>query len=296
MRRLSEIFDVKSKPSPQSHEDTAAARAKRKQTAGRKLIAFRTAMISVPAVLLGTGIGFGIWAWQTGRLDAQKYYLAESFYTATSAFGLTVKNVQIEGRNYTSVEEVVSAVGLTNGGPILSLDPHEAQRRFEALPWVKTATIRRQLPDTLKVELKEREPLALWQKDYRHALVDQSGEIIPDAPVRAYSHLPIVVGEGAAQTAPQLLASLEQQPDLFQKVKSAIRVSNRRWTVVLDNEVLVVLPEQAVEEAWHRLAKLQKKEKILDRAINSVDLRLPDRVVLRLIEEASDSAAIEKNT
>ena len=296
MRRLIEVFDVKTKPKIQSHEDTAAARAKRKQSASRKLVAFRTAAVSLPAILLGTAIGVGIWAWQTGRMDAQKYYLTQSLYSATSALGLKVENVQINGRNYTSVEEVVAAVGLANGGPMLSLDPHEAQKRFEALPWVKSATIRRQLPGTLKIDIKEREPLALWQKDYRHTLVDQSVDIIPDAPVRSYSHLPIVVGEGAAKTAPQLLASLEQQPELYQKVKSAIRVSNRRWTVVLDNEILVVLPEEAVAEAWHRLAKLHNNEKILDRAIKSVDLRLPDRVVLRLIEESSDSVEIEKNT
>ena len=296
MRRLIDVFDVKTKPKTQSHEDTAAARAKRKQKAGRKLIAFRTAAVSVPAILLGTGIGIGVWAWQTGRMDAQKFYLTQNFYSATSAIGLTVKNVQVNGRNYTSVEEVVSAIGLADGGPILGLDPQDTQKRFEALPWVKTAAIRRQLPDTVQIDLKEREPLALWQKDYRHTLVDHSGDIIPDAPVRAYGHLPIVVGEGAASSAPQLLASLRQHPELYKKVKSAIRVSNRRWTVVLNNEILVVLPEEAVEEAWHRLSKLQNNEKILDRAIKSVDLRLPDRVVLRLIGASSDSEKNEKNT
>lgn len=296
MRRLIDVFDVKTKPKTLSHEDTAAARAKRKQTAGRKLLAFRTAAISLPAILLGTGIGIGVWAWQTGRMDAQKFYLTQNFYSATAAIGLTVKNVQVNGRNYTSVEEVVSAIGLADGGPILGLDPQDTQKRFEALPWVKTATIRRQLPDTVQIDLKEREPLALRQKDYRHTLVDHSGDVIPDAPVRAYGHLPIVVGEGAARSAPQLLASLRQHPELYKKVKSAIRVSNRRWTVVLNNEILIVLPEEAVEEAWHRLAKLQNNEKILDRAIKSVDLRLPDRVVLRLIGASSDSEKNEKNT
>jgi cell division protein FtsQ len=298
MRRLGEIFDKpNSKPQTAfSHEDTAAARGRRKQTASRKLFAFRTASILVPAVVFGAATGIGLWAWHSGRLDAHKYYLSENLYGISAGLGLKVQNVTTKGRKFTSVEEVASAIGLHDGEAILKFEPAAAQKRFEALPWIKTAVIKRQLPDTLSIVLEERVPVALWQKDYRHSLVDQEGVLIPGAPVSDYRHLPIVVGEGAAENAAELLATLGQQPELFGKLKSAIRISNRRWSLVLKNDVLVVLPEDSIDEAWHRLARLQKSDKILDRAITSVDLRLPDRVVLRLIEQQVDSASKEENT
>jgi cell division protein FtsQ len=64
------------------------------------------------------------------------------------------------------------------------------------------------------------------------------------------------------------------------------RVADRRWTLTFDNGVKLHLPEQDLGRAWAKFAQLERNQGLLDRDIAVVDLRLPDRLVVRLSPDA----------
>ena len=97
---------------------------------------------------------------------------------------------------------------------------------------------------------------------------------------------PLVVGEGANMRARSLMHILEAEPTVKDHVQSAVLVGGRRWTLKLDRGIDARLPEEGEAEAVARLATLMREQKLLERAIVAVDLRMPDRVVMRLTDEA----------
>ena len=179
-----------------------------------------------------------------------------------------------------------SALGADFG---LVLDLSGAKERLEALAWVRSAAVERRLPDGIYVRLVEHEPVAVWQHHEKFDLIDQDGAVIPQAQAAAFPELPQVVGAGAPGAASDLVEMLASEPALASRVTASVRVGERRWTLQFDNGVEAALPEDSPAAAWHRLAALERSDKVLERDITAIDMRLDDRLVLRLSPDAAKS-------
>ena len=158
------------------------------------------------------------------------------------------------------------------------------------MPWVKKAEVTRILPGKLKIQLEEREPFALWQQDGKVRLIDETGHVITSRGLANYAHLPMVVGQGADTKAMDLYSLLEEFPELAARVKTAVHVGDRRWDLIFDNGVRVKLPEAAPaaydsQMAWQKFASLQAEYRLLEREVSVIDMRLPDRMILRVSPE-----------
>src|SRR5437762_1416210 len=171
-----------------------------------------------------------------------------------------------------------------------------AKEQLETLPWVRSATIERRLPGTLFVRLAERRPLAVWQHGGIQQLIDREGAVIPVDDLSRFAHLPTVVGDDAAPYAAALIDMLTNRPELAPRVTAAVRVGGRRWNLRIDNAIDVMLPEENAESAWSRLAELERTSLLLKRDVQTVDLRLPDRLVLRVNAPPAPQAAPTKKS
>lgn len=200
--------------------------------------------------------------------------------------GLSVRAITVTGRAHTGRAELLKALNVSRGSPILSIDLMAAHQRIVALPWVREARISRRLPDTIRLELIERIPVAIWQRGGEMVLVDRDGVSIAARDMREFGQLPLIVGKGAPAGAQQLFAMLASEPRLQQRVAAAIRVGERRWNLRFHDGIDVRLPEQGAEDAWHKLALYEQTKGLLGRDIEIVDLRHPDRVVVRLTQGA----------
>lgn len=107
---------------------------------------------------------------------------------------LRVGKVDVRGGHFLSEGEVRELLGPAVGENILNLDIEALKGRLRASPWVADATVSRTLPDTLRVEIRERVPLALAEMD-RLYLMDGDGALIDIyGPRTAGFDLPIVRG------------------------------------------------------------------------------------------------------
>jgi len=212
----------------------------------------------------------------------------------TGLLGLTVSDISVEGRETTDRETILAALDAGPGTPILAVSPTRAKDQLEALPWVRTAVIERRLPGTIYVRLVERKPLALWQHGGKIELIDREGDVIPVVQLGQFASLPMVVGEGAPRHAAELLHLLASEPELAARVTAAIRVGDRRWNLRIDNAIDVLLPADEAANAWSQLARLERSNAILKRDLQSIDIRLPDRLVLRVSPEVPKAAPMPK--
>lgn len=217
---------------------------------------------------------------------------------ASASAGLSVQEIFVEGRIETAGTEVLDVLDVSRGTPILTFDPAAAKAELESLPWVRSASVERRLPDTVYVRLKERRPLALWQRHGQHALIGDDGKEIARADIARFSQLPVVVGDDAPAHAAALLSLLSTEPDLARRVTAAVRVGERRWNLRIDagadRTVEVQLPEVNPAAAWVRLAEAVRASGLFDRNVVNVDLRLPDRLVVRVIKEPPPAAPAKR--
>ena len=228
-------------------------------------------------ILAAAGLGLTLL-----HLFAQGASLRERMGNVTAGLGLRIQDVVIEGRQKTPEALLRAAIGVIPGAPILTYSVEAARANIEKIQWVASATVERRLPSTIVVHLIERRPFAVWQHDGHFMLIDRDGQTVTDSDVASFaSQLPLVVGNGAPAAAAALIDALTAQPDIFARVTAAVRVGERRWNLRLNNGTDVLLPEGEEVKALARLAELQEAHALLDRPLQAVDLRLPDRFVFR---------------
>jgi cell division protein FtsQ len=259
------------------------ARARRRRVT-RNL---RKAALWGAPIALVAGLGAG--AVLSGQIPVHDF--SSAALSATAALGLVVSEIEVEGRETTDTATILAALDAHAGGPILSVNPARAKQQLEALPWVRSAAIERRLPGTLYVHLVERKPLAVWQHDGKQELIDRDGTIIPVTDLSRFAKLPTIVGGDAARRgAAELIEELASQPDLAARVTAAVRIGDRRWNLRVDNAIDVLLPEDDAAGAWAKLAELERANRVLQRDVRTVDLRLPDRLVVRVNDPAAKEA------
>jgi cell division protein FtsQ len=254
---------------------------------GRRRIDLRgwrgTALIGACVVLAAGGSGFLLQ--RGGLLDALEPKLAQDGISLAAKLGLVVGNIEVDGRAMTTKAAILRAVGATRGTPILAVSPSAAKAQLETLPWVRSAAVERQLPDTIHITIVERMPFAFWQRQGKLALIDRDGTVITDTGLDRFPGLIVLVGDDAPQNAAKLLEMIASEKTIANRVTAAVRVGGRRWRLHLDNGINVELPEENAAAAWKQLAELDRDSQILARNIEVIDMRLSDRLVVRTVPE-----------
>lgn len=232
------------------------------------------------ALAVGLPLALAVHAGTAGRVGRD---LAGHIDGLAAGAGLRLARITFEGNRHESPETLMATMAVHRGDPILGLDLSGMRERIAASPWVSQVTLERRLPAELHVTVAEREPVAIWQSEGRYFLIDSQGQTI-SSEIDGYRNLPLVVGEGAEARAAPLLAMLATEPALAARVRAAQWVGDRRWNIEFDQPsggIEVRLPEDSPEAAWHQLAQLEHETQLLERKVVVIDMRLPDRYVLR---------------
>lgn len=208
---------------------------------------------------------------------------SENMIKATaSTFGFAVEDVKVVGNSETSDIDILGQLELDGETSLVGLSAENARQTIAKLPWVESAEVRKVYPGTLLVSLEERKAFAVWQNGQELSLIDSAGDtIVPFRPGR-YNTLPLVVGEGAEKRVKGFVDEVAAYPSLAGKVRAYIRVADRRWDLLLENGVRIMLPEDEPMKALAEIERLDGEKHLLSRDIASVDMRLDDRVTVKL--------------
>ncbi|MBV8848379.1 MAG: FtsQ-type POTRA domain-containing protein [Methylobacteriaceae bacterium] len=258
--------------SPASRESRFVAFAKRR---GTPLLIFS---------LIGTSIAYG--AVRGGGYAAFVEQYGRPADIIARNIGFPIAAVAVSGESGLTPSEILDASGISTQNSLAFLDVAGVRDRLRTIPLVKEASVRKLYPDRLAIDITERQPYALWQQDGRLSVIASDGTVIDTMRDGRFVDLPFVVGEGANTHLSDYLALIDKAGDLKSKIRAGVLVSERRWTLTTTNGIEIMLPEHHPERALAALASLDREARILDKDVISLDLRLPDRVVARLSEEA----------
>ena len=240
-----------------------------------------TAFVLVGALLLGAVRG--------GHVDALIEGARDTRDALANAAGFGVATLAINGRKHMSQDEILAVAGITAKRSLLFLDAAEIRARLKTSPWITEANVLKLYPDRLQIDITARAAFALWQKDGHVAVISEDGAVLQDQVASSFTKLPLFVGAGAAPRAREFLALLDRFPALRGQMRAMVFVGERRWNLHMTNGIDIRLPEYDVERALQTLARLNDDKRLLTRDITAVDLRLPDRVTVRLSEEAAEA-------
>ena len=206
---------------------------------------------------------------------------------AANTVGFRIASIALGGQKYVSREEILGIAGVTGRTSLLFFDADLARTNLKANPWIADATVLKLYPDRLHIAVTEREAFALWQKDGRVSVIAADGTMVQSYVAPRFARLPLVVGQGAERQASEFLSVITRYPEIRDQVRASVLVAERRWNLRLKNGIDVRLPETGLAQAIDTLLALDREKSLLSRDITAIDLRLPDRVTVRL----SDAAA-----
>lgn len=232
-------------------------------------------------LIFGVALGGPTWLWQSGWVADTAETVFDGIAEQMADAGLRVDQIYLQGRTNESAAAINRALDVRRGAPLLTVDLDAARQRIEDLQWVRVASVEREFPNAIRVRIVERRPLALWQRGKKLVLVDDQGVVIADRNPGRFPHLLVVVGDDAPSHADALLTILSREPALKKRVDAAVRIGERRWNIRMDNGVYVRLPESEALEAWQRFARLERQHGLLKQDLVSIDLRIPDQLIVR---------------
>ncbi len=205
----------------------------------------------------------------------------------------TLKVIRIDGASEMQLRRV-NALTVRNTalprirGNFFTANLDTVRAAFEAVPWVRKATIRREWPNTLLVTIEEHQPLGTWGEDGR--LVSVKGDVFTANLDEAEEDGELPEFAGPEGSAPEVVARYADLQKWFAPLglaPDAVQLSGRyAWKVRLDNGVTVELGrEQTPATLQERVARLvsvypQLAARLQER-IESVDMRYPNGLALK---------------
>ena len=239
-------------------------------------------------------------AWLAARLLVLAIVLGYAGYRGVTliaaASSLQIGHMVVRGHERLSTGEVRALVEGLRGQNILAVDLDEWQQKLLSSPWVESATIRRVLPSTVEISVRERRPMGIGRLGTAMYLVDARGVIIDEyGPAYADIDLPIIDGIGAppqdggsivdvarAEFAARVIGAISARPELARRV-SQIDVSDLHDAVlILDGDpALLRLGDTEFVARLQQYIDLAPALHERLAGIDYVDLRFDERLYVR---------------
>ena len=271
MMRVSPI-----KPGLRGSQNWMAAQMRAAKHSPKAFVRFVLKIIGTFLALIFLGL------WLGGYLPAVREGLNNWKIDRLMAAGFVVEKIDVMGEGRLNERDIRLAAQIQTGSYFFGVDLDAARDRTESLPWVDRAVVRRLWPNRIVVQIVETTPYALWQNEGQLHLLAETGALI--VPVEAMESVPsglrTYIGADAPATAKHIEMILTPFDEIWPRVESLVQFPSGRWDLHLKNNMIVKLPNQDVERAVQRLAKLDRETFILSREVGAIDLRLSDRIGL----------------
>jgi cell division protein FtsQ len=221
----------------------------------------------------------------SGVIGRGTHAVGRGMDAAIADAGFGISEIHIAGNRRTPYKQVLEVLGMKPGQSIFSADLWSARGRLARLDWIASAEIHRRYPDAIFVTLVEKRPFALWQPPYNSfgnslgdakggiLVVERNGRPITGHDVEKFRRLPKLVGAGAPQAAADLVDAVAAHRATVARVAAYSRVSMRRWNLILDDGVVVQLPETDWQKQLDVLEHLIIDKGVLERDVTEIDLR-----------------------
>ncbi len=239
----------------------------------RAMLSFRYPMLVMTlGLILLTALAALFASGVIGR-SVHRTHAAIDAAVADAGFGIS--RLHLGGNLRTAPATILAALGFEPGQSIFTADLQDARARLLRLPWVAKAEVKRRYPDDISVRIVEKQPFARWQSPSGLYVVERSGDLITDKDLGPFGKLPLLAGDGAPKVAAEFVDAVAQHRAIVARVQAYQYQSRRRWNLLLDDGVIVKLPETGWQKQLDALEYLIVDKGILERDLAEIDLRSP---------------------
>ena len=197
-----------------------------------------------------------------------------------------VKLMSIEGASGEVSEDIREIMSLDFPVSSFDLDLAEMRARTEELDAVAIAELQIRPGGILHFAIEQREPAIVWRRADGLEVLDRTGARVGPLDARSQrADLPLIAGEGADEAAVEALRILAVAGPVQERIRGLLRVGERRWDLVLDKGQTIKLPENGAVAALERVMARAQIQDLLERRIEVIDMRNPDRPTVRVAPE-----------
>ena len=194
--------------------------------------------------------------------------------------GFIIKNIEISGVNHLNKNDIIKIINAYNDINIFNVNIKNIYKEIKNNTWTKKASIEIIYPNTIKILLTEKKPIAIWQNRYGNSLITRSGDVIFEKNLEEFkNYLPIVVGQNAHKKVQSILNIFSKNKDFVTNIWSLTFVNQRRWDVHFNQGLTIKLPSKSLEKAWEKVLYLDKEFNILNLGLTELDLRNPNQIL-----------------
>ena len=198
---------------------------------------------------------------------------------------LPLERVIIKGNHYFTKKQVVKIMGVHKGDNLLMISLEKISDQLQTNPWIKEVFLRKILPSTIYVEIKESTPTAFLSDRQSLYLLDEDGLVLEQIKDKMGLTLPILTGIRLDKDKKKIREALYLIQVLKEKgipIDTEVRISaTDRYGLVMDMRGEIIRfgygdYKDKVERLFAVISELQKKGE--DAAY--LDLRFSDQVVV----------------
>jgi len=264
---------------------------------------FDRAMVMIPfsddtlhrVFLAGILGAAAVLAWMVASFAGVPAMAQQQLAAFASDAGFEVRRVDVRGVKHLNELKVYERVLAARNRAMPLVDLQALRENLMELSWIKDARVSRQLPDTLVIDIVEREPHAVLRKPGQLVLIDAEGHELEAVSRENAKGRMILSGPGAGKQVATLLHLLEAAPALKPQVREAEWIGNRRWNLTFKTDQVLALPEgeRKSANALIAFARLDGTNRLLGGQVAAFDMRAPDRIYLRIPGRAKQEAALQ---
>ena len=240
----------------------------------RRIQVQRLFVILRGAALLGVVVLGGVWVWRHTR----------------SGERFAVRKIEFAGAKHTPKADLDRETQRYVGLNLFQIDIERVQRDLRGLGWVRRIDIEKQVPDTLRIKITERIPVALANVKGSLKYVDEEGVAFAElSPRVGDADLPLIAEAQGAELlrSVQLLTSLaERDPEIYSRISEVWPIPPRGFAL-FDRQLNAVVYANAedISTKYRNLYALLRAENHPD--IEYADLRFADRVIVKGLETSN---------
>ncbi|MDC0228121.1 FtsQ-type POTRA domain-containing protein, partial [Alphaproteobacteria bacterium] len=194
--------------------------------------------------------------------------------------GFILEKVEIFGIKNLPRDNILKIVHAQNTSNIFNINLLKLHNELSLNTWVNSLHIERVLPNTIKIDIKEKQPIAILQNEKGNSLITKQGKIISNSNINKFKNdLPIICGDGSNKNAYSILKIMEKNKDFSKHIWSLNYINKRRWNLHFNQGLIILLPAKKIIDAWEKIVTLQKHYNILNLGLTEIDVRNPNLIL-----------------
>ena len=198
--------------------------------------------------------------------------------------GFIVQDVDVLGIENLEKKQIIHHITYGKCKNLLCINLKLTKKKLEKLNWIKSAELKFVLPSTVQVIITEEKASFILKKENDYSTLNIQGKVIETNKFlkTKYSALLVLDGQDVKNNIYDLTKILDKSPTLAKSITGATFVSKRRWSLKYKYNIIIDLPELDPEKAFKQISDLDKKHGLLSNKLERIDLRLENRMIIKL--------------